>query len=317
MRFLAADIGGTYSRLSWSTDGSDVGNEPQVFNNAEFDSLEAVIERGLEMLAARGQPIEHMVLAVAGPTHTDPIQLTNIDWKLDRNRLQARLQVSRLTIVNDFQAAALGAIAEPRERLKVLNAAPPDDGAVVVAGAGTGLGMAWLPTADTRVLPRATEGGHLDFGPNNERETALYRWLAARYGHVSYERILSGDGLLDTYDFLSGNNVQATEPAQIAALARQADTHAADAVRLFVGIFAAYAGNLALAFNPGGGIYLCGGLTVHLADWFEPTSFLATFSAKGRMAGVVSRIPVFLVTRHDTGLSGARHIARNFNRADT
>ena len=83
-------------------------------------------------------------------------------------------------------------------------------------------------------------------------------------------------------------------------------------MQLFVGIFAAYAGNLALTFNPGGGIYLCGGLTVHLAEWFEPAFFMASYSAKGRMAGVVSRIPVFLVTRHDTGLSGARHIAKNF-----
>ena len=226
MRFLAADIGGTYSRLSWSPDGTGADKGPQVFDNAEFDSLEAVIERGLEMLAATGQPIEHMVLAVPGPTHTDPIQLTNIDWKLDRERLQARFRVSRLTIVNDFQAAALGAIAEPRERLKVLNAATPDAGAVVVAGAGTGLGMAWLPMNETGVLPRATEGGHLDFGPNNERELALYRWLAGRYGHVSYERILSGDGLRDTYGFLAGDAAQATEPAQIAALARQADAHA-------------------------------------------------------------------------------------------
>jgi glucokinase len=188
---------------------------------------------------------------------------------------------------------------------------------VVVAGAGTGLGMAWLAQTGSGVLPRATEGGHLDFAPNNERELALYRWLAGRFGHVSYERILSGGGLVDTYRFIAGSAAGVERPAQIAALARQADPAATQALRLFVEIFAAYTGNLALAFNPTAGIYLCGGLSAHLAHWFEPTAFMAAFAAKGRMAGVVRRIPVFLVTRHDSGLAGAKNIARDFYRVST
>jgi glucokinase len=316
MTSLAADIGGTYSRLAWSGIGPTASIEEQSFNNAEFDSLEAVIDRGLSMLGSAGKPIDRMVLAVPGPVHSDPIPLTNIHWQLRRESLKTRFQTAQLKIVNDFQAAALGAISEPLERLKILNAGVPGEGPVVVAGAGTGLGMAWLPSRDHERLPQATEGGHLDFAPNNAAQLAVYRCLAERYGHVSYERLLSGGGLLDVYRHLAGSGAQASSPAEVAAAADQGDRVAVEAVQLFIGVFAAYAGNLALAFDPTGGIYLCGGLTVHLADWFDPTAFNLAFTAKGRMAEVVRRIPVYLVTRHDAGLAGASRILQSLHRAE-
>jgi len=316
MAWLAADIGGTYSRLAWLDSTTGALEAEQVFENARFDSLEAVIDEGRAARGRGGEPIERMVLAVPGPVHQDPITLTNIRWQLRRETLRACFQAGELMIVNDFQAAALGAVNEPYESLKVLNAATPDDGPVVVAGAGTGLGMAWLPARDYPGLPRATEGGHLDFAPNDARQLALYRALAERHGHVSYERIVSGEGLLNGYRFIAGSGASADTPAKIVDLAGRGDAHAAEAVQLFVAVFAAYAGNLALAFNPSGGIYLCGGLSVHLADWFEPGAFMAAFAAKGRMAGVVRRIPVFLVTRHDTGLAGAKRIVKKFHRAE-
>jgi glucokinase len=306
MNALAADIGGTYSRLAWLDDAAEA--DEQRFANADFASLEAVIAHGLALRGAPDARIERMVLAVPGPVQADPIRLTNIDWQVERDALAARFGVAQLTIVNDFQAAALGAVRQPRGQRRVLNAVAPDAGPVVATGAGTGLGMAWLASAEDSGLPRATEGGHLDFAPNSEREVALYRWLAERYGHVSYERVLSGGGLLDSYHFLAGARAQAESPADVAALARQDDADATAAIELFVAVFAAYAGNLALAFNPTGGIYLCGGLTAHLADWFDPDSFMAVCAAKGRMAEVVRRVPVFLVTRHDAGLAGAKDI---------
>jgi glucokinase len=311
MMSLAADIGGTYSRLAWLDDGTVPAGDPQVFRNAEFGSLEDVISHGLAERGRSAEPIDRMVLALPGPVQGDPILLTNIDWRLRRDALQSRFAVTRLTIVNDFQAAALGASAEPIDRLKVLNSATPDDGAVVVAGAGTGLGMAWMPDRRPGQLPRATEAGHLDFAPNDAVQLQLYRELAARFGHVSYERIVSGEGLLSTYRFFAGASAKAQTPAQIVSAATRGDSHASEAVQLFVAVFAAYAGNLALAFNPTGGLYLCGGLAVHLAEWFDPEAFQSAFAAKGRMADMVRRIPVFLVTRHDAGLAGAIMIARN------
>ena len=311
MMSLAADIGGTYSRLAWLDDGTVPAGDPQVFRNAEFGSLEDVISHGLAERGRSAEPIGHMVLALPGPVQADPILLTNIDWQLRRDALQSRFAVTRLTIVNDFQAAALGATAEPIDRLKVLNSAIPDDGAVVIAGAGTGLGMAWMPDRGPGQLPRASEGGHLDFAPNDPVQLRLYRELAGRFGHVSYERIVSGNGLVSTYRFLAGTSAEAATPAQIVSAAARGDGHATEAVQLFVAVFAAYAGNLALAFNPTGGLYLCGGLAVHLAEWFDPLAFQSAFAAKGRMADMVRRIPVFLVTRHDAGLAGAIMIARH------
>lgn len=155
MTSLAADIGGTFSRLSWTSTG---GTAEQRFSNAEFDSLEAVIDQGLALYGHAGETIDEMVLALPGPVHCDPVVLTNINWRVQRAALQQRYRIRHLTIVNDFQAAALGAIAEPYERLKVLNAATPEEGPLVVAGAGTGLGMAWLPTSGfpaCRAPPRA------------------------------------------------------------------------------------------------------------------------------------------------------------------
>ena len=270
-----------------------------------------MIGHGLEALGRSGQPIAEMVLALPGPVQRDPVELTNIRWRLHREQLSERFQVKSLRIVNDFQAAALGAVNEPYERLKVLNPVTPGDGPVVVAGAGTGLGMAWMANRDQRGLPQATEGGHMDFAPTDDGQLALYRTLAARYGHVSYERLLSGDGLLDIYRHTAGNSAGAESPADVAELAGRSERTAVEAIRLFVTVFAAYAGNLALAFSPSGGIYLCGGLSVHLADWIDPAAFMMTFANKGRMADVVRQVPVYLVTRHDTGLAGAVRIARS------
>jgi len=312
MRRLVADIGGTYSRIAWLDDNGH-GTEAQVFRNRDFASLEDVIAQAQAMCNASGEPIDRMVLALPGPAADDPIRLTNIRWLVRRDNLRSRFSVEELIIVNDFQAAALGAVAEPHEHLKVLNPTTPDDATIVVTGAGTGLGMAWLAQRDRWQLPHSTEGGHMDFAPRGEVQLALYRELADRFEHVSVERILSGAGLVDTHRFFAGAT-PITAPAQIVQAATTGDTHAEAAIHLFIAVMAAYAGNLALAFNPTGGIYLCGGLAAHLADWFDPIAFQSVFSAKGRMSDQVQRIPVFLVTRHGVGLAGAKLIEQNHMR---
>ncbi|MCB1772279.1 MAG: glucokinase [Gammaproteobacteria bacterium] len=316
MTSLAADIGGTYSRLAWIDDDGRPESAHQSFANTGFASLEDVIAQGLALRGTPGQPIDDIVLAVPGPVHEDPVALTNIDWRIHRAALQQRFGARRLTVVNDFQAAALGALAIGRDSLIVLNEAAVQDGPVIVAGAGTGLGMAWLPRADHDGLPQPTEGGHQDFAPNDAREVALYEWLAARHGHVSYERIVSGTGLVDTYRFLNADQHLQVSPRDIVEAAREGKDAANQAIQLFVSVFAAYAGNMALAFGPTGGIYLCGGLASHLADWFDPAAVAARFTDKGRMRDNVKRIPLFLANSHNAGLDGAIQILKRNNRAE-
>lgn len=311
MTILAADIGGTYSRLAWlDSDPTRVPVE-QHFANAEFDSLEQVIAQGLTRLGPTHARVERMVLALPAPINGDPIRLTNIDWQVQQQVLRERFGVGELILVNDFQAAAIGAIGMPRAHLTCLNEGSDNGGPTVVVGAGTGLGMAWLASREQTALPHPCEGGHMDFAPRGEAQLALYRWLAERFGHVSYERILSGAGLLDCYRHLAGQGANADSPREIAALAAAADDTAVQSVNTFVAIFAAYVGNLALAFNPGGGIYLCGGLTTHLADWFRPRTFMRDCADKGRMSDSVLEIPIFLATTGDAGLAGAIQIAQD------
>ena len=309
MTWLAADIGGTYSRLAWHDDQRPAA-PPLVVENARFTSFESVVEQALSHFHATGQRIDSMTLALPGPVQDEPVRLTNIDWAVSRRSLRERFTVQHLSVINDFQAAALGAILEPREQLKTLNPGIPGSGPAVVAGAGTGLGMAWFARNDPDTVPQATEGGHVDFAPQDAEQQRLHDSLAARFGHVSYERILSGSGLTDVYRHLARSELPALTAAEVRAAAVRGEATGLAAVRLFVDVFAAYAGNLALGFNPVGGIYLCGGLAVHLADWFEPTGFQTRFFAKGRMRHFVERIPVFLVTRHNTGLAGAMRLAR-------
>lgn len=244
MTSLAADIGGTYSRLAWMDDDGQPESALQSFANAGFGSLEDVSAQRLALRGTPGRAIDNIVTAVPGPVHDDPATRTNIDWRIHRAALQHRFKATTLTVVVDFQPAA------------------------------------------------------------------LYERLAARHGHVSYESIGGGQGLVDTYRFLNTDQHLQTSPRDIVETTPQGNDLADEAIRLFVAVFAAFAGNMALAFGPTGGIYLCGGMTSHLANWFEPEMVAARFTDKGRMRDNVKRIPLFLASSHNAGLDGAIQILK-------
>lgn len=306
MNLLAADIGGTNSRLAWiAEDGIHAEN----YRNADFTDLYQVIERFLQERGGVKARMERMVLALPGPADPECVRLTNIDWQVERARLEERFEVREAILINDFQAAAMGALHAPSRQ--VLN--PGRDGAAnaaaVVTGVGTGLGLAWCPDVAACELPYATEGGHADFAPSNAGECELHAWLAERYGHVSWERVLSGEGLRDLYRFFSGCADEAPSAAQIDQLATDGDARARKVMDTFVAVLGRYAGNLALQFNPGAGVYLCGGVATHLAKWI--TAGVGThYLDKGRMREQAARIPAYLIDRHDIGLMGAIQIAR-------
>ena len=313
MNFLAADIGATHSRLAW-VHGEAVATAN--YRNADFTDLYQVISRFLQEQGVAGARIARMVLALPGPPDRQRMQLTNIDWQVERSQLLARYNVREVLLLNDFQAAALGAIHSSAPL--VLNPAGgrPRQGTAVVTGAGTGLGLAWCADIAACALPVATEGGHADFAPVNEEQYRLHQWLAARYGHVSWERLLSGEGLRDMYQFFCG---AAEQPPLASAISRAAAEGAALALQVvycFARLMGQYAGNLALQFNPRAGVYLCGGVTAHLAPWLEQ-GFIAPYLDKGRMRGQARNVPVYLVREQDTGLMGAVRIARGVKNGTT
>ncbi len=303
MRALAADIGATHSRLAW-LDGKDLrlGH----YRNAEFSDLYQVIERFLREQGLTGVGMERMVLALPGPADPERVRLTNIDWQVERAALQARFDVARVRLLNDFQAAAVGALHAARPRILQRGRAQDANRCAVVTGVGTGLGLAWCADAGARALPQATEGGHADFAPAGRDEYALHAALAERHGHVSWERVLSGPGLGALYAHFHGED---PGPAEVQRRAEAGEAAARGVLRRFVHLLGRFAGNLALQFNPGAGLYLCGGVVAHLADWIAQ-GFAGGFADKGRMRALLEAVPVYLVEDPDIGLQGAIRIAR-------
>ena len=306
MNFLAADIGATNSRLAWQS-GGDVRTAD--YSNADFADLYQVIERFLQDKGGQDVRISNMALALPGPPDSECMRLTNIDWVVERSRLQERFDVDEVFLLNDFQAAAVGAINCDAPMALHPAQGRPRTGTAVVTGAGTGLGLAWFADTESGGLPAATEGGHADFAPVNDQEYGLHRWLSDKYGHVSWERVLSGQGLRDLYVYFAAQGSEAPPADQISSGAREGDPLALKAVNCFVDVLGRYAGNLALQFNPTAGIYLCGGVTGHLASWIEQ-NFRAAYLDKGRMRGQVERIPAYLIREQNVGLEGAIRIAR-------
>lgn len=313
MSLLAADIGATNSRLAW-VDGGAISTAN--YRNADFTDLYQVIDRFLRDQGASDARIARMALALPGPPDAECMQLTNIDWQVERSQLLARFDVREVVLLNDFQAAAIGAIHSDAPMVLNPVGARPRQGTAVVTGAGTGLGLAWCADIAACTLPVATEGGHADLAPVSDEQYHLHRWLAERYGHVSWERVLSGEGLRNMYRFFSATEREAPPAQAISRAAEEGDTMASRVVRCFVSLMGQYAGNLALQFNPRGGVYLCGGVTAHLAPWVE-AGFIAPYLDKGRMRAQVQNVPVYLVREQDTGLMGAVRIARGVKNGTT
>ncbi len=320
---IVGDIGGTHARLSLlSPNGRTVRHE--VFASRDFPSIDAILARFL----GQGKPhpkVKAVALGVAGPVVAGRCVATNLPWVIDSKVIARRLG-ARVTLINDLVALSLGALAVPRAKLRALGGAgaPKKRGAnVAVIAAGTGLGEAMLVWDGTRFVPTATEGGHCDFAPGNDLEVELLAFLRDRFGHVSWERILSGNGLGNVYDFFvlkrgvreSDANARAIAAAPdrnaaIAALSEGRKSEAAArASELFASVYGAEAGNLALKALAVGGVFVCGNIAARMAESLEDNGFMKAFAAKGRFEALMKRIPVAVVLDSDVGLVGATGVA--------
>jgi len=304
---VAADIGGTSCRLTSAS--LQHGRAPEIrhrqrYISGEFPRFDTLLSNYLDDAALGGEAIDLLVLAVPGVIHDQRVRLTNLDWTIDSDELRQRFPVARVILINDFQAAALGVDSLQPAMLRALNAGQPvNDGLRVITGAGTGLGMAYHWPG---LMPGVTEGGHVDFAPLDGEQDELLRFLRGRYPeHVSYERILSGMGLTNLHAFCAAGTAPATVAEQVTAAAHRGEPSALRALGLFFRILAAYCGNLALMFQPFGGIYIAGGIAPKIAEWLNPEEFIAYYSRKGRMSSLASRVPVYLVLDEDLGLNGS------------
>lgn len=320
---LAGDIGGTKTILGlFERDGGALAPVCEhTYASAAAPSLEAMIA---DFLGAKGGAVTAACFGVAGAVLDGKAKLTNLPWTASRDGVAALLPGARVALVNDVQATAFGALHLEPGQLHVLNAGttPGEPGNIAVIAAGTGLGEGFLFWDGARHRPVATEGGHADFAPRGEEEIALWRFLAVRFGRVSYERILSGPGIAALHDFERARSGRAPSPALAArlaagdpaaavteaALARE-DECCVAALDRFCEIYGAEAGNLALKTLAVSGVFVAGGIAPRILPVLTKSAFLEAFTAKGRFADMLARVPVKVVLETRVALLGAAYLA--------
>ncbi|PTL78118.1 glucokinase [Vitiosangium sp. GDMCC 1.1324] len=316
MMVLAGDVGGTKTALALVQGGTIM--ERRVYPSAAFASLEALVG---EFLGQRGKEISRVCFGIAGPVIEDSCRTTNLRWVVDARSLERSLGVPRVSLINDFHAMAIGISVLPASDFAVLNDAPSDPkGPWVLIGAGTGLGEAVVVHTGSGYEVVASEGGHTDFAPRNELEMDLLRFLLKKHARVSYERIVSGRGLVALYEFVRSRSPEADSSVVSEEIADSSgdaapiisshglagdDPLCVQALSLFVSIYGAEAGNLALKVVARGGVFVSGGIAPKILPKLLDGTFRASFVAKGRLSPLLETTPVKVVVNSDAGLLGA------------
>jgi len=320
---VVGDIGGTKTLLALYAPGSDA-RTPVVereYHSASYPGL-ADIVRGF--LAETGQKAEFGCFDVAGPVVEGRARITNLPWVMDEQGLARDIGLRRVTLLNDLTAVANAIPVLLPEDWHTLNDGRAElHGQIAVIAPGTGLGEAFLVWSGTGYLACESEGGHASFAPTNERQVALLRYLSHRFGEVSFERVCSGIGIGNLYDFLRDSGAHPESPAFAAQLAQAGDRTplisqaglqdpsnnplAAATLDLFVEILGGEAGNLALKVLATGGVYLAGGIPPHILPRLGDGRFLDAFANKGRLADDLRRMPVHVVTVEAARIGAARY----------
>lgn len=313
--YLVADIGGTNARFAIAQGSARTGfelDEVRRLKNEDFEDLRDAAHAYLESCSAE-RP-KSACVAVAGPISPGQIRLTNSTWKFSPEELARDLDFDMLLPVNDFAAQARGAPLTPPEELAALNAATADPNApCAVLGPGTGLGLGILIPRPDGMIVVPTEGGHAGFAPRTNEEVAVGRFIADEYGFVSWERLLSGRGLVNIHRalcHLEGEPWPGHRPEDITQEAlRDAESMSRRVCDLFCAILGAYAGDVAVLAGARGGVYLGGGILPKIRSLLEASAFEARFTRRGPMTRYASAIPVSLILSDSAPLLGAAALA--------
>lgn len=320
---LAGDVGGTKAALAVVERRGETLHfrAEATYETRRFAGLEAVIA---DFLSHHPLPVKQASFSVAGLVDDFGASLPNLGWRVDSAHLRARFALHGLSLVNDLQATAHSIPFLPAENIHVLQAGVPRAGEpIAVIAPGTGLGEGFLISTPGGYVAQASEGGNADFAPVNAEQVELLTYLLQRHDHVSYEMVCSGLGIPNIYRFLMETGEE-EEPEWLTRRLAEVDdptpvivesalnhepssavcTHA---LRLFVSILGAEAGNMALRLLAGGGVYLAGGIPPRILPWLQSREFLQAFRGKGRLSGFVSDIPVQVVLEPRAALLGAAH----------
>jgi len=319
---LAGDIGGTNARLACFalTDHHLTTVLEKEYPSREHTSLEEIV---CAFVATNQVGIDRACFGIAGPVEDGRVVTPNLPWVVDGTKLATCLGVNAVSLINDLEANTYGIAALEPADLEILNAGSADpSGSLAVISAGTGLGEAGTYWDGKMHRPVPCEGGHSDFAPRNALEIALLEFLLQQYDHVSCERVLSGAGLVNIYNFLRDTG-RGEEPAWLAAEMSEGDAAAAIskaaldglsplallALDLFVTLYGAEAGNLALKFKATGGVYVGGGIAPKIIQKLKEPLFMQAFVDKGRMRPLLEAVPVKVILNDRTALLGAARCA--------
>jgi glucokinase len=320
---LAGDIGGTKTHLAlFSVEEEKLQPKlKKMFPSKQYTGLEPVIE---EFFAGNKLSISHAAFGVAGPVVDNKVKTTNLPWIIDAGNIAQLFKVGPVALLNDLEATAYGIFTlEPHELFTLNEGVSGRRGNKVLIAAGTGLGEATLYDDGRHYHPVASEGGHGDFAPGDDTEIDLLRYLIKKFGHVSYERVLSGPGLANIYAFLrdSGRLEEPDWLKQKISVAGDASAvisqeglagNSAICVRaldLFVSAYGAEAGNLALRAKATGGVYIGGGIAPKILAKLKDGTFMRAFLDKGRYRELLSAMPVRVILNDQAALQGAAFYA--------
>ena len=309
---IAGDIGGTKTDLAiYSVESGPHAPLAQAqFHSADYPSLQAMVSAFLAQVKI---PIAFASFDVAGPVIDGHVKTTNLPWMMDEISLAKDLNLKSVHLINDLEAVARAVpVLRPADVITLNEGAAVPRGPIAIIAPGTGLGESFLTWDGSRYMAHSSEGGHSDFAPTNELQIRLLRYLLPRLGHVGVERVCSGIGVPNIYEFLRDEEKISERPdiAQLIASAKdhtKAIVEAANdpnnpselcraTVEMLVSILASEAGNLALKVLATGGVYLAGGVAFHVLDALKQPQFMQTFINKGRFKDLMGRIPVYVIT---------------------
>jgi len=320
-RFLVADVGGTNARFAVAERSHECPSsgfrlvDPRSLAVSQFGNFDDAIAEYLDSSGLAQAGVAGASLAVASAVGIGEIRFTNSPWRFSRKSLTERFQFKKLLIVNDFEALARQIEHSPPSFInRCRDGESHPTAARIVVGPGTGLGVAGLirhSSADgrSRWIPIPGEGGHIAFAPGDDIEEALLAYLRKSFGRVSIERVASGPGLTNIYQFLAcraGCESKDDSPDAISKRALStADPIATDAVNLFLGIVGSFAGDAAMMFGARGGVFLGGGILPRLVPLLGKSGFFKKFDEKGRHSDWMAKIPIDLIVNDKAALLGA------------